>query len=112
MEAIELSEAALGPVRRVYNLADARSMKLYWEAQAAGTRLAAGDNSQQMPVLEFQVSAERSTVTWPGDEDTDLPPSSDDSSPSVGTPQHMNVNVQGAVAAGDHHGGGIVRRAY
>ncbi|RPD66945.1 hypothetical protein L226DRAFT_608216 [Lentinus tigrinus ALCF2SS1-7] len=82
LEAIALSEAALRPVRGVYNLEDYRSLELYWEAQAASLHGAAGDEiSQHLPVPEFQLSAERSTVTWSGDEDAESPPSNAGSSP-------------------------------
>ncbi len=111
-EAIERSQAALGPAhtqRRfecASDLEDGRSFELYWEAQAARTSLAAGDQADgdTSPSLRmrmqgirlvhgFQVSAERSTACWSGDEGADSPPSNEDSFPSVGTPQHMNVNV-------------------
>ncbi|KAI1796170.1 hypothetical protein LXA43DRAFT_1090255 [Ganoderma leucocontextum] len=102
IEAIERSEAALGPARRrfesVCDLEDGRSFEVYWEAQVARSRLAAGDGDANLRtqgarlVHGFQVSAERSTACWSGDEGTDSPPSNEDSSPSVGTPQHMNVN--------------------
>ena len=84
LEAIELSEAALGPARRgvCCDLADYRSLELYWEAQAASVRWAAGrEVSQHLPVPAFQLSAERSTVTWAGDEDAESPPSNAGSSP-------------------------------
>ncbi|PIL37350.1 hypothetical protein GSI_01043 [Ganoderma sinense ZZ0214-1] len=106
-EAIERSQAALGPVhaqRRfesVSDLEDGRSFELYWEAQMARSRLAAGEgDASPSPRMQgvrlvhgFQVSAERLTACWPGDEGTDSPPSNQGSSPSMGTPQHMNVNV-------------------
>lgn len=106
-EAIKRSQAALGPAHAqrwfesVSDLEDGRSFELYWEAQMARSRLAAGEGdaspSPRMQGVQlvhgFQVSAERSTACWSGDEGSDSPPSNEDSSPSVGTPQHMNVNV-------------------
>nr|VWP00889.1 Repressed by TUP1 protein 4 [Ganoderma boninense] len=106
-EAIGRSQAALGPVhaqRRfesVSDLEDDRSFELYWETQIARSRFAAGNgDASPSPRMQgvrlvrgFQVSAERSTACWPGDEGADSPPPDEDSSPSVGTPQHMNVNV-------------------
>lgn len=115
LEAIELCAAALRPVRGVYPIADARSLEIYWEAQAARSLLlGAGDVSQLAPVPAYEVSAERSTVSWAGDGDDEAagsPLSGDDSLPSVGTPQHMHVCAQGAVVdPGDPHR--IVRTAY
>ncbi|KAI0751017.1 hypothetical protein C8Q80DRAFT_1268313 [Daedaleopsis nitida] len=68
LEAIELCAAALRPVRGVYPIADARSLEIYWEAQAARSLLGAGGESQHVPVPAHQVSAERSTVSWAGDD--------------------------------------------
>ncbi|KAI0720339.1 hypothetical protein C8T65DRAFT_9704 [Cerioporus squamosus] len=83
LDAIELSQAALGPVGGVYRLEEERSLELYWEAQATSLRWAAGDSeiSQHIHIPDYQVSAERSTVTWPGDEDAVSPPSNAGSSP-------------------------------
>ncbi len=77
LDAIELSKAALGPGRGVCRLEGDRSLQLYGEAQALSSRWAAGcEISQHILIPEYQVSAERSTVTWPGDEDTESPPPS------------------------------------
>ncbi len=89
LEAVELYQAALGPAHGVYDaIEDERSLELYWEAQAARVRSAAGDETQHLPVPAYQVSAERSTAIWAGDEDAGMSPPSG--------PRHISVSRNAA----------------
>ncbi|KAI0677324.1 hypothetical protein C8Q78DRAFT_83355 [Trametes maxima] len=94
MEAIELSRDALRPTAGVSSLEE-RSLAPAWDERPAAisrTARAAGKTPQlPVPYAGYEVSAERSTAVWPG-EDPSLAgrsPPNPNPSPSFGTPQHM-----------------------
>ncbi|KAI0650521.1 hypothetical protein C8Q79DRAFT_1006776 [Trametes meyenii] len=92
MEAIELSRDALKPAAGT-SVLEERSLAPAWDGRAAISRTArvAGRTPQLLPHAGYQVSAERSTAVWPG-EDPSLAgrsPPNPNPSPSFGTPQYM-----------------------
>ncbi|KAI0375877.1 hypothetical protein BV20DRAFT_20703 [Pilatotrama ljubarskyi] len=91
MEAIELSRDALRPAAGRSILEDERSLELRREGRISNPSPTTLGKTPQPTKQGYQVSAERSTVTWTREDPvfTESSPPVQIPSPSVGAPQHM-----------------------